>query len=293
MRKGIVVLCTLVLVAVLSFVAVSSDILDVYFINVGHGDAILVKYGTTEWLIDTGYKNAWPSTSVCSDLLDVEVDLPLEYFILSHADLDHYSALDLFMCPCSIQTAFSSLDPSAGQVIAADANLALDCDQSSSGSPAIGSLSADSPLLFSQSGLIWEMLHPSSDFAISAANTNDKSLVLLLTFGSVSFLFPGDIETLPASAETWSSPPGILILKAPHHGRTNSATLELVDLLQPELVVVSTGDCVPETGVAIAQLGIPLFSTSTSGTIHISTDGESVWVTTDTLSGQVLDCSDE
>jgi len=290
MRK---LLLTLMIGCVLSFVAISSDILDVYFINVGHGDAILVKYGTTEWLIDTGYKNAWPSTSICSDLLDVEVDLPLEYFILSHTDLDHYSALDLFMRPCRIQTAFSSRDPSAGQVIAADAKLALDCDQSSLGAPAIGSLSADSPLLFSQSGLIWEMLHPSSDFAISAANTNDKSVVLMLTYGCVSFLLPGDIETLPTSADTWSSTPGILILKAPHHGRANSATLALAELLRPDLVVVSTGDCVPETGVAIAQLGIPLFSTSTNGTIHISTDGESVWVTTDSLSGQIADCSDQ
>lgn len=282
------------LVTVISLVVVPDEILDVYFIDVGHGDAILIKFGTQEWLIDTGYKNAWTSSFICSELLNVKIDLPVEYFILSHEDLDHYSALDLFFCPCQIEQLFSSYDPGAMALLEDEIRQSVDCDFARQEDVATHPLTSDSPSVFAESGLDWAVLHPSADFAKTCAGDNENSLVLLLTFGSVSFLLTGDIESIPdEAAESWNISSDILILKAPHHGRANSATLALVEWLTPNLIVVSTGDSIPETAVAITQLGIPLFSTSTSGTIHISTDGESVWVSTDALSRQIADCSEE
>ena len=289
MRKG---LLTLMLVAVLSCVVAASATLDVYFINVGHGDAILVKYGTQEWLIDTGYKNAWPNVGSCADLFGLSIDLPLEYFILSHSDRDHYSALDLFFCPCEISIALSSLDPESAELIGEDLE-SCGCLSSEAAKNSLRSLTSDSPIAFEDSGLNWLVLHPNSDFATGPENDNNKSLVLLLTFGSVSFLFTGDIEHIPEDADEWGIPPGVLILKAPHHGRENSATLALAEWLAPDIVVVSTGDYIAETAAAITQLGIPMLSTSTSGTIHVSTDGETVWVTTSALSRQIASVDEE
>jgi len=141
--------------------------------------------------------------------------------------------------------------------------------------------------------MVWTILHPDEPLR-SNSNHNKNSLVLLLQYGRVAFLFTGDIETISDSAiESWDVPPGTLVLKAPHHGRTKSATLPLVRILEPDLAVVSTGDCVPELAADVALLGVPLFSTSTSGTIRISTDGETVWVTTETLSGQTIICTDD
>jgi len=276
------------IVVVVGLLGFAPGNLDVYFIDVGHGDAILVKYETTEWLIDTGYKQAWskPSTSSdrrCSDLLGITVDLPLEYFVLSHADLDHYSALDWFLCPCQIQTLSSSFDREARKVLLNDDSQAAACWTTSVRMPWVDSLSSDSPVAFAESGLSWRVLHPSTDFAHGTASTNDKSLILLLTYGSVGFLFTGDVESLDADVLAEWRMPNILILKAPHHGSAHSATVDLAEQLKPDLIVMSTDDCVPDTAEDVAKLGIPYLATSTSGTIHLRTDGPSVWITTDKL----------
>ncbi len=281
-------------IAVLSFVAAAADTLDVYFLNVGHGDAILVKYRTTEWLIDVGYENQWLDISACEDFFPVPVDPPIEYFVLSHDDQDHYSALDKVLCSCGIERVFSSPDPDSIETLQDEIQEASDYHTNTTRPNEIEELSSDlaTPLLGFE--LKWEVLHPTTDEAMdSCTKDNNKSLVLLLTFGNVSFLFPGDIKSLNSDTVAGWGVSGVLILKAPHHGRMNSTTLDLAEWLASDLVIVSTDDCVPETASEIARLGIPLFSTSTSGTIHLRTDGESVWLTTDTLSGQVVDCTDE
>jgi len=62
-------ICTTILIVLsLGVLAFATGNLDVYFIDVEHGDAILVKYEETEWLIDSGYKNAWSASSDCSDM---------------------------------------------------------------------------------------------------------------------------------------------------------------------------------------------------------------------------------
>jgi endonuclease I/beta-lactamase superfamily II metal-dependent hydrolase len=284
-------ICTTILIVLsLGVLAFATGNLDVYFIDVEHGDAILVKYEETEWLIDSGYKNAWSASSDCSDMLGLEVDLPLEYFILSHAHQDHYSALDLFLSPCQIQTLSSSFDCRAKKILTSDANEASICRTKSGQIPSIVPVSSDTPVPFGKDGVTWKILHPSTEFARGTASTNNKSLVLLLTYGNVSFLFTGDLEDLRTDyATAWSVPPGVLILKAPHHGRTNSATVPLAASFHPDLTVISTDDCIPETSSELLSHTCPFMATSTSGTVHLRTDGHEVWVTTDTLQATSAD----
>jgi len=68
-------LFALVLAAILSFTASTAETLDVYFINVGQGDAILIDYGELEILIDGG-----PDGS-CVEALRPVVDGRLEFVV--------------------------------------------------------------------------------------------------------------------------------------------------------------------------------------------------------------------
>jgi len=294
MRKGLIgLLC----VAVLSFAVGAAGTLDVYFINVGHGDAILVKYGTTEWLIDTGYENQWPDISACEDFFPVPVDPPIEYFVLSHDDQDHYSALDKVLCSCGIERVFSSPDPDSIETLQDEIQEASQTHSTSARPDRIEELSSDLPVTLLGFELEWMVLYPTTEEAMdTSTKDNDKSLVLLLTFGNVSFLFTGDIERR-AELLLALTPPldGTLILKAAHHGSDSSTSLEFLEWADPELAIVSCDDDdMHATTIGnLGQHGVPFLTTHANGTICVSTDGISVWVETNLIQEPNVNCLDD
>ncbi len=277
---------SLLLVVASRVVSLAALRLDVYFINVGHGDAILIDFGEWECLIDAGDGSQTPSAVIRSLLRDVVGDGVLEVACLSHNHADHFGGFStVFQDHAYYRVGMfwrsGDLRPDWDGSKWRDFEAALSDECPIAVSLARGAATPDSV----PCALKWKVLLPSI-LSTSKENDNENSLVLLLTYGSVSFLFAGDLQTVtPATLEDLTLPTGELILKAPHHGRHESATLSLVQQPTPSLVVVSTDDRVPETATEIVQRGIPLLSTSSSGTIRVSTDGETAWVTTSTLGG--------
>ena len=112
---------------------------------------------------------------------------------------------------------------------------------------------------------------------------NDDSVVLALTFGEVTLLLAGDIET---PAERSLAPPAASVLKVPHHGSRTSSTPGLLAEVRPRLALVSAGyrnhfgHPHPEVVARYAAAGIRLLRTDRDGTITVSTDGRSLWVST-------------
>jgi competence protein ComEC len=97
-------------------------------------------------------------------------------------------------------------------------------------------------------GVRFEFLYPPPYFQKPKASqrwrsTNNNSLVLKVTMGKKSFLFPGDIER-EAENELVQLAKGQLdssVLLAPHHGSKSSSTIGLLDSIKPEVVVFSAG----------------------------------------------------
>jgi beta-lactamase superfamily II metal-dependent hydrolase len=275
----------LLVLALIADAAATAPPVDVYLFDVGHGDAILVQQGTTEWLIDSGCQSAWdtPEDWACETLAGVTIHKPIEHFILTHDDRDHYSALSDFLSPCGIQTLSTSVMQSASERLISIAECA------GHGELSVGrwSSTTDATALLGGSGLRWAVLNPDGRTATSMLSDNDSSLVLLLTFGDVHFLFTGDLESAPSGMEDWALPKGVVILKAPHHGCVNSALANFLDKrFHPNLVVFSTDLCTPNGAEDLLARGVPFLTTARSGLIHMQTDGASVWVTTDSLSGR-------
>lgn len=98
---------------------------------------------------------------------------------------------------------------------------------------------------------------PGSPAGLGRDNTlvNNTSIVFRLVYGSQSILFAGDVEgkartgapDQPKYAERWlldSLPPGSLkstVLKVPHHGSETSSTLQFIQAVDPQFVIVSSG----------------------------------------------------
>jgi len=276
MKRLVVVLAV---IGLLTIGVWGEERLDVYFLNVGHGDAILVKYRTVEWLIDTGYENAWLATDHCAELPGVPIDLPIEYFVLTHADLDHYSALDYFLCPWEVGQAFSSPDELTHHLLVQEVQ-----SESERCTPApVDILLADDPHVFEETGLEWMVLHPTEAYAARNHTTNDESVVLLLTFGSVNFLFTGDIQSsAERTLQTRPQPCGNLVLKVAHHGSDTSTSPEFLCWADPELAIVSADhdDLSESVARTLGLCGVPFLTTHENGTICVSTDGTSIRVRT-------------
>ncbi len=135
-------------------------------------------------------------------------------------------------------------------------------------------------------GVKLEILYPPTDFAEEDSrrrSTNNNSLVLKVTFGNISFLFPGDIEA-PAEKELVATAGDKLkstVLIAPHHGSKTSSTEEFLKAVSPEYVIISLGwnnrFHFPHQQVMkrYEAFGYKVFRTDRHGAISISTDGKS------------------
>lgn len=290
MRKLVLVTLLVVLTSITLYAA---DTLDVYFFDVGHGDAILVDYGNWECLIDTGYENQWLGDDTDWDLLAGLIAEPLEVFALSHPDRDHYSALDVLGCVHRIEVVLYAATPQAKSTVdELLAELDCGCPELYESPPVARSVlvDADSPV----SGMEpdWRVLHPTSVFFAEEGDKNENSLVLLVTLGKVSFLFLGDIEQkAEVSLQSTEALDGTLILKVAHHGSDSSTSIPFLEWANPELAIISADadDLHPDTAAILGEYGVPFLTTHDNGTICVSTDGTAVWVTTDMLSAQVVD----
>ncbi|MFC2077841.1 ComEC/Rec2 family competence protein [Candidatus Bipolaricaulota bacterium] len=303
-------LATSLLVVLAALALHAAGTLDVYFINVGHGDAILIDFGERECLIDFGGPARYcPELSQSSqgcggsclgchgDLLLRLVDGDLELAILSHNHWDHYGGfvnlLDVLQgAEKVLDQLWQGPDRGAdtegrywGEFEAAVAAAGLDqpVDESGSLPPPI------------HPNLTWTLLSPSEVYQ-AEENDNRNSLVLLLTFGNVSFLFTGDIQTPTESTLSATTPlAGTVVLKVAHHGSHTSTSVPFLEWADPELAIISgdKDDLHENTRSALGRHGVPFLQTSGNGTICVSTNGIAVWVTTDMVSGDSFGCSED
>ena len=116
---------------------------------------------------------------------------------------------------------------------------------------------------------------------------NNRSVVLHLQYGRISFLLPGDIEA-PVERRLAHSglPLAATVLKSPHHGSKTSSSAAFLEAVDPRLVVISAGEDnrfghpAPEVIDRYAEYGLPVLRTDQQGTVEFITDGEQLWVET-------------
>jgi len=136
-------------------------------------------------------------------------------------------------------------------------------------------------------GAVVAFLYPPADFLARAEsekwrNHNNNSLVVRVSLGAVSFLFPGDIMAA-AEKELVRLAGGRLastVLMAPHHGSRSSSSAAFVDAVKPAVVVFSAGRRgryrFPHPAVVERYAGADcrIFCTAKNGAVRISTDGQ-------------------
>ena len=117
-------------------------------------------------------------------------------------------------------------------------------------------------------------------------NLNNNSLVLKASFGTKSFLFPGDIkaraeyELVSIAGDRLKS----TVLLAPHHGSKTSSTKAFLEKVDPRIVIISSGwksrFGFPHPSVVekYNEQGCRILGTALNGAITMSTDGQTLKV---------------
>ena len=137
------------------------------------------------------------------------------------------------------------------------------------------------------------VLHPDPERVVSGIiddgkQLNNNSLVLKITYGHTSFLFPGDIEK--EGEKTLLNHAGQMlrseILLAPHHGSRTSSSTEFLEMVKPQLCIVSSGERTarhfphPVVLKRLSEIGCRVLRTALSGTVTVIVNRDRVRVTT-------------
>lgn len=136
------------------------------------------------------------------------------------------------------------------------------------------------------SGVRLDVLYPPVDFNLKKKrdkwrDLNNDSIVLKASMGSMSFLFPGDIQSRAEYdlVATVKDRLKSTVLLAPHHGSRTSSTALFIDKVNPSVVVISSGwknrFGFPHPSILkrYKEKGCQIYDTSGSGAITLSTHG--------------------
>jgi competence protein ComEC len=263
-----------VVVTCLSYPVAASETVDVHFIDVGAGDAILIDCGDWEALLDAGRGYAEANAALRAILAEHVTDSVIELAILSHPHADHYGGFAAVFATYRVLAFWRSLDTAP--------------DSNGTGYASFSSALAAEGLTTTfltrgerrTSGqLVWDVLGPGPlKTTPASANDNDNSLVLLLSLDNVHYLFMGDAESTGETA-LFSSvlPIGPLVLKVAHHGSATSTSSALLDWATPDVAIISTGYEDPPALETLSSRWTlaSTWLTSALGTITIATDGTS------------------
>lgn len=271
----------LIIIAVLVWVGVyskpsadTSGKTQVYFLNVGQGDAEYIKLTNgQDILIDGG-----PDSKVLSELGKVMSfsDRKIDLIVLTHPHADHLTGLLEVIRRYEVGEIWESgVDYPSGVYDAwrdeiKNKNI-KDTDV------VAGETREFSPEKFS-------VLYPlSSEKNKTIDNVNNSSVVTELTNNKINFLFLGDAEK-SAQKEILPQIKLTTVIKVGHHGSSNGTLDALLKLARPAIAVIEVGakntygHPTAETLNLLKQYAAQIYRTDQNGTVRISTDGQSYQV---------------
>ena len=252
---------------------VSGGEVQFHFIDVGQGDAALIR---TEWgdvLIDAGTNSSEDELKAYLDALGVT---DIEYAVFTHPHEDHIGGADMVLSTYNVKRVIlpDATATSKTYERMMDAIEAENCEV----------IEATPDYVFNVGEVKCTILAPIST---SYTETNNYSVVIRADYGETSVLFTGDAE-VDSEAEMLERYrfKGLLdcdLLKSGHHGSDTSSSQEFLNAVTPAYAVISVGEGntydhpKQETLTKYDAMKIRYFRTDKEGSIvFVSTGGEPV-----------------
>lgn len=257
---------------------VSTKEMNVHFIDVGQGDSILIQSpnGKT-MLIDGGTKSAG---NTVVNFIKSKGITKLDYVVATHPDADHIGGL------IPVLNAFpvgNFLDSGKAHTTDTYYELLTLVDQKNIpySVPAVRSNVA------LDSAIAMQVLHADGN----ASDNNDASIVLKAVYNQVSFLLTGDADEGIEKVMKDRFDVRATILKAGHHGSSSSTSSYFLSEVKPQATILSYGKDNSyghphsEVMTRLNSVGSKMYSTATSGTITVKTNGTTYSISAQPFTG--------
>lgn len=247
-------------------------------LDVGQGDAVLIRGGGKAVLIDAGPRNG----KVADQLRSIGVQ-QLDLVVATHPHADHIGGMldvvqgfdiGLYMdngMPHSTRmydTLMTEVEARGLRYRTARQGLKLNLGDE-----------ASFTVLFPADALLRN----------TRSDINSNSVVLWLDHGDVSMLFTGDSEAPTEEALLPRLQP-VDVLKVAHHGSNHSSTTAMLAQLQPRYALISCGvdnrygHPGADTLARLAEVGAMVYRTDQSGNLRVVSDG----ITVEVLEGDLV-----
>lgn len=241
---------------------------EVHFIDVGQGDATLIKCGGHAMLIDAGENDKGTAVQLYLQKQGVE---RLDYLVLTHPDSDHIGGADVIITKFPIDMVFMADYEKENQTYR-DVLQALSDKGLKWSTPEVGAV-------YTLGAGKFTILAPNKSYN----DPNNSSIALLFQNGDNSFLFTGDAEEeaeqdiLQAALSVKTD-----VYKVGHHGSDTASCQEFLEAAAPAYAVISCGEGNsyghPHAAVlnALRAMGVKVFRTDEQGSIIAASDGTEI-----------------
>jgi len=222
---------TIVISMVLWLQKISNNVVSVSFLDIGQGDAILLRQGNFDLLVDGG-----PDLSVLQRLGETRPawDRKIDVVILTHPDQDHLGGLVYVLKKYEVGVVVTP------KIIDKTKNYQIFLQSI---------LDKKIPLVFAQAGQTIDynnikinIIAPDNKLLEwGKTNINNASIVSRINIPGASLLLTGDIEAPVENylAKKYNTELTSDILKVGHHGSKTSSSISLLDFVKPELAIIS------------------------------------------------------
>lgn len=205
--------------------------LTIHFLEVGQGDCIYINYGDFDMIIDGGENK---KADYVVNYLENQGVKDIDLLVATHPHADHIGGLDDVIRRFDVAEIIDSgAKPSSSTSAFKNYKKAV--------SEEAARYTPDENLIRTAGALKVEVLEMGDGFE----ELNDESVVVKVSLGEFSALFTGDAEKQIEEALVGQKGRGWLnvdLFKAGHHGSKTSNTLELLEAMSPETVVVTAGE---------------------------------------------------
>lgn len=266
--------------------------LDLFVLDVGQGDALLIKVGNEYTMIDTGDIDQRPNTVAQLKKLGVK---KIKNLIISHPHADHIGGFIAIAEEIPIENVYDNGMAIKSGVYKSYIKMIEKKHINHKSLKKGDSLDLGNGARFDVYGpkdtVPYEEAKTKGDKQIGTSNQymNNHSIAGKLVFGKYSLFTGGDAEINEETdmVQEFNSRLFARMLKIDHHGGNNSSTLKFIRSVKPESALISVGlhnkygHPGHETLNRLQDNHITVYRTDTMGTIHVSTDGDTWNISTE------------
>jgi beta-lactamase superfamily II metal-dependent hydrolase len=237
-------------------------VLELRFLDVGQGDAILIRNGGKSVLVDAG-----ETDGIAARLRQLGVDT-IGLVVASHNDNDHIGGMDAVLRALPARFYLDNGFPKTTRIQRTVLELVRD--------HGVTYLQASPRIIEVGDTRIRVLPSPAAGRGVAQ---NDRSVVLIVERGAFRALLTGDSEKRELAALLRQNDvPDVAVFKAPHHGSRTGVLDAFLARARPEVIVLSVGRANPfehphaEALAAYQTPGRAVLRTDRDGDIVVSVD---------------------